>query len=73
LLGTVERVEARSGSCDLHFHELRHKATTRIVSLANLSQLEVARFTSQGGFHTLVRYCNPEPVDILKAFRASRC
>lgn len=43
---------------DLHFHDLRHEATSRIYERTKLSDLEVASITGHKGFRMLQRYAN---------------
>lgn len=67
-----ERVVARCGAYDLHFHDLRHEGTTRLVHGGDLSQLAVGRITGHRDFRTLSRYYNPTPEEIVEAYRTSR-
>lgn len=48
----------RAGCPDLHFHDLRHEATSRIYERTSLSDLEVASITGHKGFRMLQRYAN---------------
>lgn len=67
-----ERVVARCGAYNLHFHDLRHEATTRIVQGGDLSELTVGKITGHRDYRTLSRYYNPTPEQLVKAFRTSR-
>ncbi len=67
-----ERVLARCCAYNLHFHDLRHEGTTRLVQGGDLSQLAVGRITGHRDFRTLSRYYNPTPEQIVESFRASR-
>ena len=67
-----ERVVARCGAYDLHFHDLRHEGTTRLVHGGDLSQLAVGRITGHRDFRTLSRYYTPTPEEIVEAYRTSR-
>ena len=49
---------AKAGCQDLHFHDLRHEATSRIYERTSLSDLEVASVTGHKGFRMLQRYAN---------------
>lgn len=48
----------KAGCADLHFHDLRHEATSRIYERTSLSDLEVASITGHKGFRMLQRYAN---------------
>lgn len=51
------------GIKDLHFHDLRHEATTRLASkLSNV--LELAAVTGHKDLKMLQRYYNPDPTDL---------
>lgn len=51
------------GIVDLHFHDLRHEATTRMANkLVNV--LELAAVTGHKDLRTLQRYYNPHPIDL---------
>ena len=67
-----ERVIARCGAYNLHFHDLRHEATTRLVHGGDLSQLAVGQITGHRDFRMLLRYYNPTPEQIVEAYRSSR-
>lgn len=50
---------------DLHFHDLRHEATTRLsTKLVNV--LELAAVTGHKSLKHLQRYYNPDPTDLAK-------
>jgi hypothetical protein len=67
-----ERVMARCGAYNLHFHDLRHEGTTRLVQGGDLCQLAVGKITGHRDFRTLSRYFNPTPAQIVQAYRTSR-
>ncbi len=43
---------------DLHFHDLRHEATSRFVERTNLLDVEIMKITGHKTFHTFMRYAN---------------
>ena len=43
---------------DLHFHDLRHEATSRIYERTTLSDLEIASITGHSSLGQLKRYAN---------------
>ncbi|MDP5008216.1 MAG: site-specific integrase, partial [Glaciimonas sp.] len=48
-----------AASCDdLHFHDLRHEATSRLFEKTNLSDLEIAKITGHRTPAMLMRYAN---------------
>ena len=49
---------AKVGHGDLHFHDLRHEATSRIYERTKLSDLEVASITGHKDLRMLKRYAN---------------
>jgi len=53
-----DRIFDAAGAADLHFHDLRHEATSRIYERTNLSDLEVAKITGHRDLRTLKRYAN---------------
>jgi integrase len=76
---TVESIErahelviARCGLRNLRFHDLRHEAVTRLVNETTLSPLQVGKITGHRDVRTLMRYNNPTPLQVVKAFRQSR-
>lgn len=50
------------GIDDLHFHDLRHEATTRLFSMG-LSIQQVQMVTLHSSWQTLQRYCNMDAAD----------
>lgn len=55
----------RAGIVDLHFHDLRHEATTRISKkLSNV--LELSAVTGHKTLRMLQRYYHPDPVDLAR-------
>lgn len=53
------RTIARLAKCDgLHFHDLRHEATSRLFERTNLSDLEIAKITGHRDPRMLMRYAN---------------
>ena len=53
----ARRFEA-AGCPDLHFHDLRHEATSRIYERTTLSDLEIASITGHSSLGQLKRYAN---------------
>jgi integrase len=60
-----ERVRARAGISDLHFHDLRHEAISRFFELG-LSMPEVALISGHRDLRMLFRYTHPVRETILK-------
>lgn len=53
------RTIARLAKCpDLHFHDLRHEATSRIYERTTLSDLQIAKITGHKDLKSLQRYAN---------------
>lgn len=53
------RTVARLAKCpDLHFHDLRHEATSRLFEKTSLSDLEISRITGHRDPRMLRRYAN---------------
>lgn len=52
------RIFSAAGSGDLHFHDLRHEATSRIFERTQLSDMEIAKITGHKDLRTLARYAN---------------
>lgn len=53
------RTIARLAKCeDLHFHDLRHEATSRLFERTSLSDLEIAKITGHRDPRMLMRYAN---------------
>lgn len=52
------RIFAAAGCPDLHFHDLRHEATSRIYERTKLSDLEIAKITGHKNLMQLARYAN---------------
>jgi integrase len=60
-----ERAVARSGIKDLHFHDLRHEATSRLAErLSNV--LELSAVTGHKTLSMLKRYYHPKAQDLAK-------
>jgi integrase len=54
-----ERARARAGLTDLHFHDLRHEATSRLAERLNV--LELASVTGHRDLRMLQRYTHLSP------------
>ena len=54
----------RAGLADLHFHDLRHEATSRLAEKLNL--LELAAVTGHKDLRMLKRYHHPRAADLAK-------
>lgn len=53
------RTVANLAKCkDLHFHDLRHEATSRIYERTTLTDVQIARITGHKTLETLKRYAN---------------
>ena len=48
---------------DLHFHDLRHHATSLLFE-RGLSIIQVQQITLHSSWQTLQRYCNLNPADV---------
>lgn len=53
-----DRVFNAAGAEDLHFHDLRHEATSRIYERTSLTDIEVANITGHTDLRQLKRYAN---------------
>ena len=51
---------------DLHFHDLRHTGTTRMVRSGQLSIAEVMKITGHTQIKTFLRYLNLDSIEIGK-------
>ena len=51
---------------DLHFHDLRHEATSRLVESGRFSLTEVAAITGHKSMQTLKRYTNHRATDLAR-------
>lgn len=49
---------ARAGIADLHFHDLRHEATSRLFENTNLRDIEIASVTGHTSMEMLKRYAH---------------
>ncbi|MCX6654490.1 MAG: site-specific integrase, partial [Candidatus Bathyarchaeota archaeon] len=47
-----------AGCENLHFHDLRHEATSRLFERTNLSDAEIMKITGHKGIRMLLRYAN---------------
>lgn len=47
-----------AGCEGLHFHDLRHEATSRLFEKTNLNELEIAKITGHKSLRMLARYAN---------------
>lgn len=61
-----EKMSVKTGLLDLHFHDLRHEATSRLVERGRLNLLEVASVTGHKDLAMLKRYTHLIPTDIAK-------
>lgn len=52
------RIFDAAGCVDLHFHDMRHEATSRIYERTSLSDLEIAKITGHKDPRQLKRYAN---------------
>ena len=59
---------AEAGCPDLHWHDLRHEATSRIYERTTLSDLEIASITGHSSLGQLKRYSNLRGVTWLRSY-----
>lgn len=52
------RIAALSGCEDLHFHDLRHEATSRFYERTTMTDLQIAKITGHKDLRMLARYSN---------------
>lgn len=52
------RIFQSAGCADLHFHDLRHEATSRLYERTSLSDMEIAKITGHRSMSMLRRYSN---------------
>lgn len=53
-----ERIFSAAKCDDLHFHDLRHEATSRLYERTKLSDVEIAKITGHSSTKMLMRYAN---------------
>ncbi len=53
------RIFSAATCVDLHFHDLRHEATSRLYERTQLSDLEIMKITGHSSLKQLARYANP--------------
>jgi len=58
------RVFSAAGCSDLHFHDLRHEATSRLFERTTLSDMEIAKITGHKSMSMLKRYANLRGSDL---------
>ena len=58
------RIFDAAGCGDLHFHDLRHEATSRLYERTNLSDLEISKITGHKDLRVLRRYANLRGSDL---------
>ena len=58
------RVFEAAGCADLHFHDLRHEATSRLFERTKLSDIEISRITGHKDPRVLRRYSNLRGSDL---------
>lgn len=63
-----ERLRARAGAADLHFHDLRHEAISRFFE-KGLNVREVALISGHRDPRMLFRYTHPKPQAIIEKLR----
>lgn len=61
-----EQMRIKTGLPDLHFHDLRHEATSRLVENGKLNLLEVASVTGHRDLGMLKRYTHLNPSNIAR-------
>jgi len=67
---TWDRMQARIGVQDLHFHDLRHEAISLLFE-KGLNTPEVASISGHKDWRMLAVYTNPKPENILKKLAAA--
>ena len=65
LKGLWSRVSKKTGIVDLHFHDLRHEATSRFFE-KGLNVMEVAAITGHKDLRMLQRYTHLRAEDLAK-------
>lgn len=58
------RVFESAGCVDLHFHDLRHEATSRLYERTTLSDLQISKITGHKDLRVLRRYANLRASDL---------
>jgi integrase len=58
------RIFAAAGCADLHFHDLRHEAVSRLFERTNLSDIEIAKISGHSSTKMLMRYANLRGSDL---------
>ena len=58
------RIFEHAGCPDLHFHDLRHEATSRLFERTQLSDAEIMKITGHKGLRMLMRYANLRATDL---------
>ncbi|EQD66080.1 Integrase, catalytic core, phage domain protein, partial [mine drainage metagenome] len=58
------RVFEAAGCPDLHFHDLRHEATSRLYERTTLSDAQIAKITGHKDPRMLMRYANLRASDL---------
>ena len=53
-----KRIFEHAECVDLHFHDLRHEATSRVFERTNLSDIEISKITGHKTLKMLARYAN---------------
>lgn len=59
-----DRVFGAAGCPDLHFHDLRHEATSRLYERTTLTDLQIAKITGHRDLRSLARYANLRGSDL---------
>jgi len=59
-----DRIFSAAGCVDLHFHDLRHEATSRLYERTSLSDMEIAKITGHRSLSMLRRYSNLRGSDL---------
>ncbi len=54
---------------DLHFHDLRHEATSRLFECGKLNMIEIAHITGHLTLQMLKRYTHPRPENIARKIK----
>jgi integrase len=52
------RIFSAAGCVDLHFHDLRHEATSRLFERTTMDSIEIAKITGHRSPRSLMRYAN---------------
>lgn len=64
--GLFGNIFKRAGCADLHFHDLRHEAISRMYERTNMTDLEISKISGHRTLTMLSRYANLRASDLAK-------